>query len=159
MSFLFSFVPRLHSRKTVVSSEHGSLQRPSQETVFVAGTSRGASVRHPAGSAPGSKAPAASPHELCITFAGCGTSSWPANLQASSPAWLSAHLQTPGTSDHATPLGRLKSAAACGRALRHRMANLHRSDSLKAAAPASQLTWAWLACHSRRFDLAWCPQT
>ena len=45
-SVLFSYVPRPHSHKTVIISKQGSLQRQSQETVFVAGTSRGASGRH-----------------------------------------------------------------------------------------------------------------
>ena len=46
LSFLFPFVPRPHPHETVIISKHGSLQRQSQETVSVAGTSRGASVRH-----------------------------------------------------------------------------------------------------------------
>ena len=40
LSFLFPFVPRPHPHETVIISKHGSLQRQSQETVSVAGTSR-----------------------------------------------------------------------------------------------------------------------
>ena len=44
------------------------------------------------------------------------------------------------------------------RALRQRTANFHRLDNLIVAALAWLSTLVWLACHSRRFDLACRPQ-